>query len=217
MRGFFRLCALGLLTVSGATWAEEATEYSTHGAWTIAIDNTLDNGCFVSATYAGSAALRIGFDPSSDSFYALFADDDWRSIEYGKSYTVEVVFGDESPWRGDATGFSFNPPNNEGVLELVVSQEASELFLLEFMQEQNVVVRYKNKDIMNLNLSDSFRSGLELLECQKAMDKFTADPFDEITAPSSNDPFASSLCPDGFDDAISEHRCEQVKAASYEW
>ncbi len=59
----------------------------------------------------------------------------------------------------------------------------------EFMQEQSIAVNYKEREILRLNLKDSFQAGLQLLECQKAMNESKQDPFKESAGATDDDPF----------------------------
>ena len=99
----------------------DTLKYSTVGAWSIAVDPSLGNGCFVSAGFKGGTSFRLGFDMRESTgagFYTLLGNVKWRSIEYGKNYPIKMRFGNEPAWEGNATGFSFDPPNNQTWLKL---------------------------------------------------------------------------------------------------
>lgn len=171
------------------SYAQEIPKYSEAGAWTIAIDTTLGSGCFLYAEFEAGSLFRIGVDRTNTSLYALWGDEKWQSIEYGKQYPVEVYFGDETAWTGNAEGFSFDPPENQPFLRLTIGEEAIELFMMEFMQEHNVRLHYENRQILNLSLKDSFQAGMQLLECQESADKWSEDPFQDMPAVHGEDPF----------------------------
>ena len=80
--------------------AADNLEYSTVGPWTISVDPSMGNGCFVIAEFADGAIFRLGFDMRDDprGFYVIFGNAKWRSIEYGKAYQIQMRFGDESAW-----------------------------------------------------------------------------------------------------------------------
>ena len=169
-------------------FAQDIVEYSTAGDWKINIDQTVGDGCFVLAEYERGSLFRLGMDRNQDIIYVIWGDPDWRSIEFGKNYDLEVQFGDESAWSGTAQGFSFDPPENQPFLQLEADSDAGADFVLEFMQEQFVKVNYQGKEILHLSLEGSFQAGLQLLECQQSVDKWERDPFQE--APATNeDPF----------------------------
>ena len=169
--------------------AQEAPTYSEAGAWTIAIDTTLGDGCFLYGEFEAGSVFRIGVDRNNAGIYALWGDEKWQSIEYGKEYPIQVYFGDETPWKGDAEGFSFDPPENQPWLKLTIGEDGLSLFMLEFMQEHNVRVHYDDREILNLSLKDSFQAGMQLMKCQESADKWSEDPFRDMPAAGSEDPF----------------------------
>jgi hypothetical protein len=191
-----------ILTLSQTGFAEDMPEYAMSGNWSIRVDTSLDYGCFLLTTYQDGSAFRLGVDRTDGSVYVLVADPNWESIEYGKHYPVSLQFGDESPWTADATGFSFDPPEDQPFLAVHASTDRDTmwLFLREFMVEPNFELFYKGSSVANLSLKGSYAATLKLLECQSeintALDRI--DPFDEQLDPfgePSNkpvlDPFAS--------------------------
>jgi hypothetical protein len=189
-----KLTALFLLAISFSAFSDEnVPEYATVGPWSIRVDSSLGYGCFLMAEFEGGSLLRLGFDNSNDTIYVLIGDMKWKSIEYGKKYNVEIQFGDETKWTGNAKGFSFDPPNNEPWLWISISidSDLAILFFQEFMQEQGINLFYKNSSISHLSLSDSYKAGLKLLECQETMNTIDEDPFDESKGSENEDPFAS--------------------------
>lgn len=188
---FRRPCLLAVmmaLVLVMPVHAEKARQYSTVGAWTVSIDTSTGGGCFVSAAYKGGSAFRLGFNMQQDTVYSIFGDLKWKSIEYGKKYNIAMRFGSEPAWTGVATGFSFDPPQNQSWLHFVVVSEQIKEFLTEFMEEKTVSIHYQDKEILRLKLKDSFRAGLEMLECQKAVKQDKEDPFKDASS-NSDDPF----------------------------
>ncbi|MCY4320615.1 MAG: hypothetical protein OXE76_15895 [Alphaproteobacteria bacterium] len=168
----------------------ETLEYSTAGNWRIAVDPSLGNGCFVIGDFTQGTSIRLGFNFHDDNaeFYILFGNAKWRSIEYGKNYSVQLQFGEKPKWEGNAQGFSFDPPESQSFLELtIVKNQVGEL-IKEFMQEKNLTLDYNKKEILRLSLKNSFNAGLKLFECQQSMINENQDPFRD-TAPKTGDPF----------------------------
>lgn len=175
---------------SQSAHAAEVREYSTVGTWTIAVDRTMGDGCFVYSEFVGGNYFRLGFDMTDDpgGVYTLFGNAKWRSIEYGKDYPIEMRFGDETEWTGTATGFSFEPPENQSWLRLYIAEDGAVDFVEEFMRELFVTVHYNGKQIMRLNLRDSYRAGSQLVDCQQSTNRAHDDPFEETSSP-RDDPF----------------------------
>lgn len=206
MRSFVGL-ALGILAViltAPSVRAEQSPLFRVVGDWAIAVDQHLDNGCFAVATYEGGTGVRIGFDMIDQFLYFMIGDDDWKSIEVGKKYAVEIYFGDETPWSADAVGYSFDGKDTDVFLWSRIGGIASDqaaLFMKEFMEENGVDLWYNGQSIANLTLKGSFKAGQALLECQQLFlpsgpsgDPFSRpapndDPFRQRTRPGS-DPFA---------------------------
>ena len=178
---------LGLQSVQANT-----IKYSTVGAWTIAVDPTMGNGCFLITNFVGGASIRIGFDMRNSTaidVYTILGSVKWRSIEYGKNYPIRIRFGNQPAWAGNATGFSFNPPQNQTWLRMAIIRKTGFDFVSDFMKERFVAVDYNRREILRLNLKDSYAAGLKLIECQKAASKVKQDPFRETTSPTVEDPF----------------------------
>jgi hypothetical protein len=154
--------------------------------WAVAVDQTVGNGCFIATIFEGDTTARIGFNPPEGSFYFQVGDLDWRSIESGKEYDVELQMGRKSPWIASAVGvFMDDLPTL-----LIVSDEAS--FVQEFASQHNIRVRYEGSEIANLSLRGSSAAIGEMIACQEAMNGSQGTPA------ASTDPFANS--PESGDD-----------------
>ncbi|MGD8327536.1 MAG: hypothetical protein PVF65_11525, partial [Sphingomonadales bacterium] len=132
LRKFKIVCTVQILLLfSGVNAnAKDGTSlWGTVGTWIVKADWTLGGGCFIVNEYETGAALRIGLDPSQNNGYILIVDNDWTSIEAGKSYKIRVEVGDEAPWEGDAIGWQ----SSNGVPGLWISYEKIK-FLLEIVK-----------------------------------------------------------------------------------
>ena len=185
-----------LLLVAGILWSgstrAETLKYSTVGPWAISIDPTLGHGCFVFAHFPEGTSLRMGFDmdsPPDRTFYVLLGNAKWRSIEYGKSYRIQVQFGDRPVRRTRSTGFSWDPPKNQTWLQVLANRRVGIDVLFEFMRERVVTVDYNGREILRLGLKGSYRAGSELIECQKAANDEKQDPFKDASSSRRDDPF----------------------------
>jgi hypothetical protein len=186
-----RAIAFATALISPLTFAGETEIYGDVGGWAIASDPSLGYGCFILATYEEDTVLRFGFDPTEGELYMIIGDGKWKSIEYEKSYSIEVQFGDESPWSVEATGFSFDAPKDDTFLyfSIPLDDETGGSFVKEFMHESNVVIDYKGKQIANLVLTDSRRATEELFKCQQKYLDAQEDPFAKDSDQEEFDPF----------------------------
>jgi hypothetical protein len=178
-------------------FAEEVFDYGAVGAWSVRIDPSLDYGCFLFVEFEEESLLRLGVDPIEGGLYLLVGDPDWQSIDYGKTYAVQLYFGDETPWTADASGFSFDPPEDQPFLEIIIDTDPDNtyLFMTEFMQEANMNLHYNGSSIMNLSLRDSYEAGMKLFECQEAANsalRKNSDPFASPDKSNAKDPFADT-------------------------
>ena len=167
--------------------ADETFEYATVGAWQIRVDPTLGATCFMMAEFVDGSVLRVGHEESV--VHVILGNPNWRSIEYGRVYPIELAVGDREPWSGDSVGFSFDPPESQAFLRMDIESDLSNDFLTQVMQERFMVVRYAGKEILQLSLDGSFRATLKMAECQREVDKYRPDPFEDA-ATGQDDPFA---------------------------
>lgn len=174
---------------------ENVIEYSNVSGWNISIDLSLSGACFAYAEYEDDSILRVGFNEEISGLYIIFGNAIWQSIEYGKKYDIQIKFGEETPWNGQATGLSFDPPENQPFLAISIDgdPDSTSLFIEEFMEQRYVRLFYDGKTIENLTLKGSYSAGLELIECQAFSNEYfkdlnsTSDPFS--SPDEDNDPF----------------------------
>ena len=80
------------------------------GDWTIRIDPTLGNKCFIFASYPssedwpGKSFIRAGINEDNESAYMMIYSSEWKSLEIGKIYEIKIQFDKEVKWEADAVG-----------------------------------------------------------------------------------------------------------------
>lgn len=168
---------------------KDVAKWSEIGWWEILVDRSLDSGCFAWAEYDGGTILRIGFDPTTEMMYFMIANSDWKSVEIGKDYNLDIQFDDEDPWKAESTAIDM------GIAALHVETRQWD-FVDEFKRKHTLFVSYKDQNIATLSLKGSARAIDEVVRCQSAMMDTTgaslaSDPFksDSKTA-TPKDPFA---------------------------
>ena len=165
-----------LLGIAGKAQSfEDMPEYANVDGWTIRIDTTLGNGCFLHTYFKGGTALLIGKDNKRNTLYVVVGNPHWDTIKYGKHYPIEIQFGDKNKWFGDASGMSFNPPENQPFFWFYLNAdiESATVFLGEFMRERTVEFFFDGSSITKLSLKGSHRATLKLMECQRSVDEQT--------------------------------------------
>ena len=191
-----RLLAV-LLTALAATPAAASSSdivvWSNTAGWMIASDTTFGNTCFLASTFDNGVTLRLGFQPKGSKFpaYLALGNNDWKSIEAGKEYSLQLHMGNKPQWDAPATGM-----NLSGMPTLIVNFSDIS-FISEFVRQHTFKAMFNGSLIAHLSLKGSARASQELVNCQEAVDKLgdtknnQKDPFAvKDAAPSGTDPFA---------------------------
>ena len=185
---FLILCAvLMMMLLSTAHSADATNKFGEVGPWTISVDKTVGDGCFAVASWIGGAGFRVGFDNRDgvENIYVIVGHADWKSIEVGKFYDLEVTFGNRRAWMVRAEGAMMGDDADTPVLHFIITVKA----FRQFMQEHGVNLMYKDRSIANLSLRDSYKAGQKMIECQKLLNEYRRKK------PSSPDPFRSTSDP----------------------
>jgi hypothetical protein len=157
--------------------------------WSIYVDKTVDNGCFMATTFEGGTRLRAQFNPRADNFALVVANPSWESINPDKFYDLTVQFGNRTPWDGEASVLVFS--NMNGLVLEVGDDEAIGEFVNELMRMTSVKISYRGEQIANLSLDGSYKAMEEVFACQAAMNAGGSTPEDPFSNESkSTDPFS---------------------------
>lgn len=176
-RVFSGATALVLLTSAGPSFAARDTfVYDIVAGWTVHTDRARDFACFMEAEFDGGSVLQAGYDDSSGGLYMAVADPAWGSITDGESYDVEIVFGEQSAWSGNATGISLENEANQQGLRFDVEDGPADAFMQQLMGEYSVSVARGGGDPVTLSLDGSYAAALRLDECQQEMVEENAEP-----------------------------------------
>lgn len=193
-RAYSQALALGL-ACAGAPVAAESVNWTQIGEWDIAVDTTIDNGCYALAGWDGGTVLRIGRNPLKENFYMLIGNDSWASLQHGVAYEIQVQFGGQPRWDVSAVGLQFA----EGETAYLHAQSTQMEFIEEFQRALNMKISYDGKVIDNLKLTGSRRAWEAVEACQSEVAArgaaASSDPFASGAAPSGRkaaDPFASN-------------------------
>ena len=158
--------------------------------WSVAVDKTLGNSCFIYSSFEGDTELRIGLDAIRQELVVILGDADWKSLEEHKNYTLEIQFSDRSPWEAPAKGFKFSNASHVMLeMRIAMDNDALELFIEEFMTETNVFFKYKGNAIVNLSLGGSYSAAEALFNCQTSTQD--SESSERSSAKLKEDPFAA--------------------------
>ena len=84
------------------TWKDDVQ------GWSVAIDRTINDSCFIISGFEADLFLRFQFNATRKSVEFIVASVRWDSLQNGEDYNVEVAFGDLDAWEGSATGHRWN-------------------------------------------------------------------------------------------------------------
>lgn len=153
----------------------ETSVWKKVGSWSVIVDHTLHDGCFLFATFDNETVFRVGVNRQAGRhYYVMFANPDWTSLQVGKEYDVQFRFGGNSPWDVPTTAKDMG--ENTIFLWANFSDSA---FWDEFATSDSLSVTREGKPVTQLHLTDSKAAFDELVTCQKYEDSQarSRDPF----------------------------------------
>jgi hypothetical protein len=186
------LCFAGL-TIVPASAAEPL--WANVGDWSILVDRSLGNGCFMISSYTRGTYLRIGIDNTNNkNGYVMIGNEAWQSIEAGKEYKLSLEFNDETPWIGTFRAITM------GDVTVLFNPFNKPEFLREVGAKQKLTILYDDKVVTTLPLTGSYAAVQSLIECQSKVDEAAqstpSDPFSSgSTRPASR---SGGAAPDPF-------------------
>lgn len=183
------------LTFATSAHANKNTIWKNVGTWIVGVDQSLGNGCFVSAVTNRGTAFRFGFSfREKGGIFVLIGNKDWASIEEGKDYKMVLQFDRRPAWTWRPAGV----PMESGKVYLYgLAMEAD--FFNEMAKSHVMSVTYQGRHVAQLNLKGSHAALMELANCQQAMNatgttgrRISKDPFaTDQSRRSKKDPFAN--------------------------
>ena len=181
--------AVFALLATGAAVAQETVTWEENiQGWTVVVDRTIENSCFIISGFDNEMLLRFQFNSTQKNVQFILASADWASLENGQDYDLEVAFGDQDPWSGLAKGHRWNDVLPSLILSVPVEGRAASDFMHEFTAMDTVRVTHAGAEIAHLALAGADDAVESMLACQASMSRANANP------PSSErDPFR----PDG--------------------
>ncbi|WP_193142539.1 hypothetical protein [Meridianimarinicoccus sp. MJW13] len=187
MFGCVLFCCIG----SGPVYADPLS-WKSVGWWEI--DFYPDsNGCAAFASFDGGTAFSIGLMRVDDEllFHVNLVSENWKSLEEGKEYPIDVKFGNEIPWNLDMIGTKSDPLF--GIhFQIDAMSESAGLFVDEFMREINMSWSFEGNSLGVFSLKGSGLAFKEVVECQKSYNDAVSksgDPFAGTGRGQELDPF----------------------------
>ncbi|NNU80682.1 hypothetical protein HMH01_09565 [Halovulum dunhuangense] len=176
-----------ILALSALPLRADVTDWKMVGTWDISHYSSSE-GCLAYAEFANGTAFFIGFDLSTGDLLldVTLMNGAWRSIVPGSDYTVQAVFGAETPWELAMIGEDFD--GTPGLMMLVdATSDQAALFIEEFSKTYVMAWRYNGAPLGSFPLAGSRAAFEEVLACQRSW-TVAAAPADPFAAPVT-DPF----------------------------
>lgn len=131
------------------------------GNWMVAVDRSLDNGCYALTQFYDGTEFRIGFDRRRiNAVYVLLANRKWN-LNHGASHSASFVFPDAYK-RFETTGKVLELDKGRALLFLFRSVEIVTTFGVSNLMD----IRLNDSPIALLGFKDSGEVVRELIECQ---------------------------------------------------
>lgn len=176
---------IALCSTSAAIAQDTVTWQDNIQGWTVVIDRTIENSCFIISGFENELLLRFQFNATQQNVQFIVANVNWKSLEPGKDYDLEVAFGDRDSWAGIAKGHRWNDILPSLVMSVPVANQQASNFMTEFTAMGSVRVSHDGTEIANVALPGAREAVASMLDCQAAM--ANAKPIE----PAAKDPFAS--------------------------
>lgn len=153
---------------------KDVEKWGSAGDWLIYVDHTLQNGCFLLASYTSGTYFRIGRDPKNGGDYAVIGNDAWKSLQVGSTYPLQLKFGSNTPWTVPTIAIKLG----DGPMLKFTFSDSN--FWTEFSNSESLEVSRGSVKVVDLSLADSSEALSKLNECQRIQPtKVPRDPFAE--------------------------------------
>lgn len=165
------------------TWQEDIQ------GWSVAVDRTIDNSCFIVSGFGDEIFLRFQFNAIQQNVQFIVASTQWDSVKSEKSYDIEVAFGDHGAWESMAQGHRWNDILPSLIMTFPVEDQQASNFMKEFTTEGSMSISYNGSEIATLALTGTRAAVASMLDCQTAMSETSAQNNATL------DPFATDVDP----------------------
>ena len=190
---YFVAASISIAASIGGATAQDSVIWSDDvSGWTVAVDRSLNDGCFAFTCFDGGTCLRLQLNAANEQVIFFVMNNNWQSLETGKLYDIEVKFGTLTPWTGRASVHRFSDGLPSLVLNVPFEEDRALNFVDEFMRMTGVQISYSGSVIANLSLRGTYAAMEEVFNCQRTMIEggrgTRSDPFSSAPQ-SSDDPF----------------------------
>ena len=177
--------AVFALMSTGAAVAQDTVTWKDDvQGWSVAIDRTIENSCFIISGFDNELFLRFQFNATQQNVQFIVASIQWDSLKNGEDYDLEVAFGDLDAWTATAKGHRWNDILPSLVMSVPIADQQASHFMKEFTEMGSVSISHDGAEIANLALTGADEAVASMLDCQVSMSKANK------SKQSGKDPFA---------------------------
>jgi hypothetical protein len=163
-------------TRSRASSNGDPTVWDTVGSWTVYVDPTLDDGCFLAAAFDNNSVFRVGVNRDAGSpYYALLGNPAWTSLRPDGKYPVQFQFDNNAPWDVPTVG---------------VDMGEHSIFLRANFSDSSFWTEFSNSNVLRVTRDGQFVTGISLAGSKAAFDELVRCQRAEDAKKTSRDPFA---------------------------
>ena len=139
--------------------SEPPEEWGKSGDWSVLVDETVGNGCFIQKDFDDGIRIRLGYVPDREGGFFTALSQEWQELETGETgiakfiserdkFAGEIEFVEEEGWYG---GWAFfNNPE----------------FATELAQRRSITVIGPNDGTIEVDLAGSAKAISEAARCQ---------------------------------------------------
>lgn len=172
MRGWILLAGAALFsTASFAADNQSARFIRDIGGWSLMLDTTLDDACFVGRGNADGTYFRLSYDNSRERIFFVAANGFWKSIDNEKPYQIVIQFDQGQPWDVSATGTRLS----NGVPGLAFDVTEVD-FIHDMRERRSFSMSWGGRPLGTFSLTGSADALKALADCQRIADE-GRDPF----------------------------------------
>jgi hypothetical protein len=141
--------------------------------WTVYVDSSLSNGCFLFGSFKNQNAFRVGINRTSGGYYILLGNPAWESLKAGQEYDVQFQFDAHSPWNVPTVGLKMG----DYIYLKGIFDDSN--FWTEFVNSSALEITRNGQPVTRMAFSGTKAAFNELVACQKYEDAHTRprDPF----------------------------------------
>lgn len=143
------------------------------GGWSVAVDPTIGNGCFLLARFVNDTTFRIGIDSTAaGAYYIVVGNPKWKSLKTGEDHNLKFEFDDEGAWDVSMRVVEI------GGAKALMSKFGEQAFWVEFVKAKDLYVSKGGTSVTTISMAGSSDGFNELIKCQEFQNaRQPADPF----------------------------------------